>query len=102
MLATLERKPLGHFLLTRGVVKQEHLDRALEQQKLSNHQKLLGELLVENSFCTEDQIIEALAEAYDVPYARISPRLAEADHNRGLVRCRKSDFEPSPITPATP
>lgn len=77
MLATLERKPLGHFLLTRGVVKQEHLDRALEQQKLSNHQKLLGELLVENSFCTEDQIIEALAEAYDVPYARISPRLAD-------------------------
>ncbi len=77
MPSTLERKPLGHFLLTRGVVKQEHLDRALEEQKLSNHQKLLGELLVEKSFCTEDQITEALAEAYDVPYARVSPRIAD-------------------------
>ena len=77
MPSTLERKPLGHFLLTRGVVKQEHLDSALEEQRLSNHQKLLGELLVENSFCTEDQITEALAEAYDVPYARVSPRIAD-------------------------
>lgn len=77
MPSTLERKPLGHFLLTRGVVKQEHLDRALEEQRLSNHQRLLGELLVENSFCTEDQITEALAEAYDVPYARVSPRIAD-------------------------
>lgn len=32
----------------------------------------------------------------------ISPRLARAYNNRGVVRCRKSDFEPSPITPATP
>lgn len=77
MIATLERKPLGHFLLTRGLVTQEHLDRALEEQRSANHQKLLGELLVEKNFCTEDQITEALAEAYDVPYARISPRIVD-------------------------
>ena len=77
MIATLERKPLGQLLLTRGLVKPEHLDRALEEQKRSNHQKLLGEVLVELRFCSEDQITEALAEAYGVPYARVSPRIAD-------------------------
>lgn len=77
MLATLERKPLGQLLLTRGLVKQEHLDRALEEQKRSNHQKLLGEVLIELRICSEDQICEALAEAYGVPYARVSPKVAD-------------------------
>jgi type IV pilus assembly protein PilB len=77
MIATLERKPLGRLLLDKGLIKPEQLDRALEEQKRSNHQKLLGEVLVELRFCTEDQITEALAQAYGVPYARISPRIAD-------------------------
>jgi type IV pilus assembly protein PilB len=77
MIATLQRKPLGQLLLTRGLIKQEQLDRALDEQKRSNHQKLLGEILVELRICTEDQITEALAQAYGVPYARISPKVAD-------------------------
>jgi type IV pilus assembly protein PilB len=77
MIATLERKPLGQLLLDRGLVKPEQLERALEEQRRSNHQKLLGEVLVELRLCTEDQITEALAQAYGVPYARISPRIAD-------------------------
>ncbi|HSI32935.1 MAG: GspE/PulE family protein [Phycisphaerae bacterium] len=77
MIATLERKPLGQLLLDRGLLKQEQLDRALDEQRRSNHQKLLGEVLVELRLCTEDQITEALAQAYGVPYARISPRVAD-------------------------
>src|SRR5437764_11435170 len=77
MIATLQRKPLGQLLLSRGLLKQEQLERALEEQKRSNHQKLLGEILVELRFCTEDQITESLAQAYGVPYARVSPRLAD-------------------------
>jgi hypothetical protein len=42
MIATVQRKPLGQLLLTRGLLKQEQLDRALEEQKRTNHQKLLG------------------------------------------------------------
>ena len=86
MPLTLERKPLGHFLLARGAVTQEHIDRALESQRLSNHQKLIGELLIENSVCTEHQITEALAESYEVPYARVSPRLADPKTVRLLPR----------------
>ena len=77
MIATLQRKPLGQLLLSRGLLKQEQLDRALDEQKRSNHQKLLGEILVELRICTEDQITEALAQAYGVPYARVSPKVAD-------------------------
>src|SRR5688500_1157232 len=77
MIATLQRKPLGQLLLAKGLIKPEQLDRALDEQKRSNNQKLLGEVLVELRICTEDQITEALAQAYGVPYARLSPRIAD-------------------------
>src|SRR3954462_7725074 len=77
MIATLERKPLGQLLLDKGLIRPEQLDRALEEQKRSNHQKLLGEVLVELRICSEDQITEALAQAYGVPYARVSPKIAD-------------------------
>src|SRR5204863_3173795 len=77
MIASLERKPQGQLLLNKGLIKPEDLERALEEQKRSNHQKLLGEVLVELGFCSEDQITESLAQAYGVPYARVSPRIAD-------------------------
>src|SRR5882757_4802064 len=77
MIATFERKPLGQLLLNKGLIKPEDLERALEEQRRSNHQKLLGEVLVELGICSEDQITESLAQAYGVPYARISPRIAD-------------------------
>src|SRR5688572_9346316 len=77
MIATLQRKPLGQLLLSRGLLKQEQLERALEEQKRCNHQKLLSESLVELRICSEDQITEALAQAYGVPYARVSPKVAD-------------------------
>ncbi|MGA2229958.1 MAG: ATPase, T2SS/T4P/T4SS family [Tepidisphaeraceae bacterium] len=77
MVATVERKPLGQLLVDRGVIKQEQLERALDEQRRSNHQKLLGEIFIEMHMCTEDQVTEALAQAYGVPYARISPRVAD-------------------------
>jgi type IV pilus assembly protein PilB len=77
MIATMQRKPLGQLLLAKGLIQQDQLEAALEEQKRSGHQKLLGELLVEMRICTEDQIVEALAQAYSVPYARVSPKIAD-------------------------
>jgi type IV pilus assembly protein PilB len=88
MIATYERKPLGQLLLDRGLVKAEQLERALEEQRRSNHQKLLGEVLVELRICSEDQITEALAQAYGVPYARISPRIADPK----VIACLPKEF----------
>ena len=77
MATQLLKKPLGQLLVEKGLIQPEQLDRALDEQRRSNHQKLLGEILVELHLCTEDQITEALAAAYGVPYARISPRVAD-------------------------
>ena len=77
MIATAQRQPLGQLLIGRGLLTAEQLERALEEQRRSNHQKLLGEVLVELRLCTEDQITESLASAYGVPYARVSPRVAD-------------------------
>src|SRR5678810_1112633 len=77
MIATATRKPLGQLLIGNGAIQPDQLERALEEQKRNNHQKLLGEILVEMRFCTEDQITEALAQTYGVPYARITPKIAD-------------------------
>ena len=77
MISTLDRKPVGHFLMVKGFVQQDHLDRALEEQKLIKHKKLIGELLIEKNLCTDDQLTEALADAYEVPFAHLSPRIAD-------------------------
>jgi len=86
MQETMQRKPLGQILLSKGVIQPEQLDRALEEQKRGSHQKLLGEILVELRFCTEDQITESLAQAYGVPYARVSPRVTDPKMIAALPR----------------
>jgi type IV pilus assembly protein PilB len=68
---------LGQLLLSRGVVNTEQIEHALTRQGASGQRKLLGEVLVEMGYCTENQIASALAEAYNVPYAQVSPKLCD-------------------------
>src|SRR5215468_10908054 len=75
MLATATKQPLGQLLLNRGFVQPEQLDRALGEQRRGNHQKLIGEVLVEMKCCTEEHICQALALAYDLPFARLTPKI---------------------------
>lgn len=77
MLDTVERKPLGQLMLGRGLIGAESLDIALDQQKRSNQKRLLGEIFVDLGLCSQEQVIESLAQLFDVPFARISPRLAD-------------------------
>jgi type IV pilus assembly protein PilB len=96
MIATATRKPLGQLLLDKGLIKPEQLERALEEQKRSNHQKLLGEIVVELRICTEDQVTEALALGYGVPYARVSPRIADP---RAIALLPKEFLEKHQVLP---
>ena len=77
MTVTTARKPLGQLLVAKGVLQPEQLERALEEQRKGNHQKLLGEIVVEMRMCAEDQVVACLAQAYGVPFARITPRLVD-------------------------
>jgi type IV pilus assembly protein PilB len=54
----LRRKPLGEILLDQGIISQEQLDQALDEQKKSG--RLLGRVLVELGFVKEERILEAL------------------------------------------
>lgn len=69
--------PLGQVLQNRGLVTAEQIEKTLERQKVLGHSKLMGELLVELGYCTDNQICSALAEAYDVPYAPLTPKLCD-------------------------
>ncbi len=69
---------LGQVLQDRGLATAEQIDTALERQQADGHRKLLGELLVELGYCSENQIASALAQAYGVPYAQITPKICDA------------------------
>jgi type IV pilus assembly protein PilB len=68
---------LGNILVERGYVSVDQLQSALEHQKKQGGGKLLGEILVELHFCTEDHITECLAAIYGVPFAKLEPRIAD-------------------------
>jgi type IV pilus assembly protein PilB len=67
---------LGNVLIERGHITVEQLNAALEAQRASAG-KLLGEILVERNYCSDDQVIECLARVYGVPYAKLEPRIAD-------------------------
>jgi type IV pilus assembly protein PilB len=76
-IALENKMQLGQLLLSRGVVTSEQIETALTEQKEKGHRKLLGELLVEMGYCSENQIASALATGYGVPYAQVGPKLCD-------------------------
>jgi type IV pilus assembly protein PilB len=62
------RSHLGALLLRKGLVKNEELDRALEERE---HGEMLGEALVRLRFCFEDDIARVLAEQANVEFIDI-------------------------------
>lgn len=68
---------IGDMVVERGYISREQLAEALAYQKSSAQNKLLGEVLVELKLVTEEQVMELLANAYGVPFARISPKIVD-------------------------
>jgi hypothetical protein len=57
-------RPLGELLVTKGLVTQDELDRALKEQEETG--RLLGTILVERGFVSGPALAVALAEQYGV------------------------------------
>jgi type IV pilus assembly protein PilB len=68
---------LGQLLVNMGLLAEQDLDRALNYQRESEEALLLGEVLRKLGICGEEQIMEALARGYGVPFARVSPKIAD-------------------------
>jgi type IV pilus assembly protein PilB len=73
--ATSAPPRLGSLLVDKGYLSPADLQAALERQKQEGRHKLLGEILVDLEYCTEDQVVECLAAEYGVPYAKLEARL---------------------------
>ena len=71
------RLRLGEMLVLRGLITEPQLKEALEHQSHRGHRKLLGEVLVDLKFVTEQQVLETLAEGYDVPFISGTARIAD-------------------------
>jgi type IV pilus assembly protein PilB len=72
-----QKLQLGQMLIQDGALTQEQLDSALNHQRSSGNSLLLGEVLQKLNLCTEDDIMRSLAKAYGLPYAKISPKIAD-------------------------
>ncbi|WP_330961424.1 GspE/PulE family protein [Photobacterium sp. 53610] len=59
------RKRLGDLLVEEGIVKQEQLDRALDQQQSTGRK--LGDTLISMGFLSEQQLLSFLSRQLDIP-----------------------------------
>ncbi|MFN3168515.1 MAG: GspE/PulE family protein [Phycisphaeraceae bacterium] len=68
---------VGDLLVDHGVISAEQLGQALEYQRKSDGRKLLGDVLVELGLVTQGQVMEAVADSYGLPFARIDATMVD-------------------------
>jgi type IV pilus assembly protein PilB len=78
MISNIGQKlQLGQLLIDQGALTSEQLDQALTYQRETGNALLLGEVLRKLDLCDEQDVMQALASAYGVPFAHVSPRIAD-------------------------
>ena len=63
-------KRIGEVLLERGLINRKELDKGLAHQK--EHGGLMGQVLIQLGFVTEDEVALALTAQYGFPYLPLS------------------------------
>jgi len=66
MAKRIVTKRIGELLLERGVINHKQLEKALVHQKA--HGGLLGQILIELGFVSEEEVALALTAQYGFPY----------------------------------
>lgn len=64
---------LGRQLVKKKIITEEQLEEAMSiqrQRKEEGNRNLLGEILVELEYCTEEEIAKTLSDIFNVPYIR--------------------------------
>lgn len=75
--SAVPRLPIGEMLVQRGLISESQLRQALEHQSQKGHKKLLGEVLIDLKFVNEQQVLEVIAEGYEVPFMTQTARIAD-------------------------
>jgi type IV pilus assembly protein PilB len=71
--ALLEKRRLGDELVSLDLITEEQLGKALKMQGTSG--KRLGQILVEQKWIKEAELLPVLAQQMQVPYVRLNPQL---------------------------
>jgi len=58
---------IGEVLVRKGYVDEQHVQEALELQKVKTDRRL-GELLLDLAYLEEDKLLEALSELHNIPF----------------------------------
>src|SRR5437763_147580 len=66
MLTIQKTQTLGSVLIGQGLLRPEQLNHALAEQRRTG--QLLGKVLVDMEFASEEQIAQAIARQLDLPY----------------------------------
>lgn len=70
---------VGDVLVERGLITAQQVDEAISVQQESGKRQLLGEILIELGYVSQEQLTAALADAYDIPFARLNSKLIDRD-----------------------
>ncbi len=73
----LEKRRLGDELVSQSLITLEHLDQALEMQSFCG--KRLGQILVEQGWIKEPDLLLVLAQLLQVPYVKLHSKLYDPD-----------------------
>lgn len=63
------KKLLGEILIEKGLITQEQLEKALEEQKKTGYP--LGQILIDSGLITPDVLGEILSEQYGIEYKQV-------------------------------
>ena len=69
----LQKRRLGDELVSRELITKKQLEQALEMQGKSG--KRIGQILVDQDWVKESDLLKVLAQQLQVPYAKLNPQL---------------------------
>jgi type IV pilus assembly protein PilB len=87
----LEKRRLGDELVARNLISNTHLEQALEMQSKSG--KRIGQILVEQNWISESDLLPVLAQQLQVPYLKLNSHLYDPaiihliDKNKAMQLC---------------
>ncbi|MGB5457254.1 MAG: ATPase, T2SS/T4P/T4SS family [Gammaproteobacteria bacterium] len=90
-VAMLEKRRLGDELVSRKLISETHLQQALEMQ--GNRGKRIGQILVEQNWIAENDLLPVLAQQLQVPYLKLNAQLYDPaiikiiDKNKAAQLC---------------
>ncbi|MFC1807270.1 hypothetical protein ACFL0T_02750 [Candidatus Omnitrophota bacterium] len=90
-----EQKRLGELLIEKGLITQDQLDVALDEQKTTK--EFLGGILINRGSIEEKDLLQALSDQYDMPFVPLDNTYIDWDMVKGYSSSLISDHRCFPI-----